>query len=86
MSYIDKDLDLESRNDPRRDMPGVLAVRLETYQLNTVHFRSVDQRTAQVAIVSQGLDPSLAGQLMTTRQQALQSEANAPHSEVRGKC
>ena len=29
MSYIDKDLDLESRNDPRRDMPGVLAVRLE---------------------------------------------------------
>lgn len=55
---------------------------MEHNQLDTVNFTSVDQRTAQVAVVNQGLDPTLAGQLMTAQQQALQTEANALHSEV----
>ena len=55
---------------------------MEHNQLDTVNFTSVDQRTAQVAVVNQGLGPTLAGQLMTAQQHALQTEANALHSEV----
>jgi hypothetical protein len=42
----------------------------------------IDQRAAQVAVATQGLDPTLAGELMTAQQRALQSEANAFHSEA----
>jgi hypothetical protein len=64
-------------------MPGVLDdSSVEYNQLNTISFTNVDQRTAQVALVQQGLDPSLASQLLTAQQQAIQSEANALHSEV----
>ena len=81
MSYLEDDFD-PCRNDPRRDMPGVLDSRIDISQLNTSNFNSVDQRTAQVAVVQQGVDPTLASQLMAAQQQALQSEANALHSEV----
>ena len=81
MSYLEDDFD-PCRNDPRRDMPGVLDSRIDISQLNTSNFNSVDQRTAQVAVVQQGVDPTLASQLMAAQHQALQSEANALHSEV----
>ena len=61
-------------------MPGVLDANIETSQLNTINFNNVDQRTASVAVVHQGVDA--AGQLMAAQQQALQTEANALHSEV----
>ena len=81
MSYLEDDFD-PCRNDPRRDMPGVLDSRIDISQLNTINFNSVDQRTAQV-VVQQGVDPTtLASQLMAAQHQALQSEANALHSEV----
>ena len=35
-----------------------------------------------MAVVQQGVDPTLASQLMAAQQQALQSEANMLHSEV----
>ena len=53
---------------------------VETSQLNTINFNNVDQRTASVAVVHQGVDA--AGQLMAAQQQALQTEANALHSVV----
>ena len=81
MSYLDEDFD-PCRTDPRRNMPGVLDANIEISQLNTINFNSVDQRTAHVAVVHQGVDPALAGQLMAAQQQALQTEANALHSEV----
>ena len=43
---------------------------------------NIDQRTAQLTVVNQGVDPTLAGELMTAQQRALQSEANALHSEA----
>ena len=55
---------------------------IDISQLNTINFNSVDQRTAHIAVVQQGVDPSMANQLMAAQQQALQSEANALHSEV----
>jgi len=81
MSYLDEDFD-PCRTDPRRNMPGVLDANIEISQLNTINFNSVDQRTAHVAVVHQGVDPALAGQLMAAQQQALQTEFNALHSEV----
>ena len=60
----------------------VLDSNIDISQLNTINFNSVDQRTAHVAVVQQGLDPNLANQLMAAQQQALQSEANVRHSEV----
>ena len=81
MSYLDEDFD-PCRSDPRRNMPGVLDSNIDISQLNTINFNSVDQRTAHVAVVQQGLDPNLANQLMAAQQQALQSEANVRHSEV----
>jgi len=81
MSYLDEDFD-PCRHDPRRNMPGVLDASVDISQLNTINFNSVDQRTAHVAVVQQGLDPGLANQLMAAQQQALQSEANVRHSEV----
>ena len=77
MSYLEEDFD-PCRNDPRRSMPGALDSNIDISQLNN----SGDQRTAQVAVVQQGVDPTLASQLMAAQQQALQTEANAPHSEV----
>ena len=49
---------------------------------STINFNNIDQRTAQVAVAQQGVDPALASQLMAAQQQALQSEANARHTEV----
>ena len=79
MSYLDEDFD-PCRFDPRRNMPGVLDTNIDISQLNTINFNSIDQRTAHVAVVQQGVDPSMANQLMAAQQQALQSEANALHS------
>ena len=81
MSYLEDDFD-PCRNDPRRNMPGVLDSNIDISQLNTINFNNIDQRTAQVAVAQQGVDPTLASQLMAAQQQALQSEANALHSEV----
>ena len=81
MSYLEEDFD-PCRTDPRRNMPGVLDANIDISQLNTINFNSVDQRTAHVAVVHQGVDPALAGQLMAAQQQAVQTEANALHSEV----
>ena len=81
MSYLEDDFD-PCRNDPRRNMPGVLDSHIDISQLNTINFNSVDQRTAQVAVDQQGVDPTLASQLMAAQQQALQTEANGLHSEV----
>ena len=81
MSYLDEDFD-PYRFDPRRNMTGVLDTNIDISQLNTINFNSVDQRTAHIAVVQQGVDPSMANQLMAAQQQALQSEANALHSEV----
>ena len=50
MSYLEEDFD-PCRNDPRRNMPGVLDSHIDISQLNTINFNSVDQRTAQVAVV-----------------------------------
>ena len=63
-------------------MPGVLDANIDISQLNTINFNNIDQRTAQAAVVQQGVDPTLASQLMAAQQQALQSEANMLHSEV----
>ena len=60
----------------------VLDSNIDISQLNTINFNNIDQRTAQVAVVQQGVDPALASQLMAAQQQALQSEANARHTEV----
>ena len=81
MSYLEEDFD-PCRQDPRRSMPGVLDANIDISQLNTINFNNVDNRTAQVAVVQQGVDPALANQLMAAQQQALQNEANALHSEV----
>ena len=81
MSYLEEDFD-PCRHDPRRNIPGVLDANIDISQLNTINFNNVDNRTAQVAVVQQGVDPALANQLMAAQQQALQSEANALHSEV----
>ena len=62
MSYLEDDFD-PCRNDPRRNMPGVLDSHIDISQLNTINFNSVDQRTAQVAVVQQDVDPTLASQL-----------------------
>ena len=70
------------RNDPRRTLPGVGESSVEFSQLNTINFNNVDQRTANLAVVQQGMDPALAGQMMAVHQQAIQSEANALHTEV----
>ena len=81
MSYLEEDFD-PCRNDPHRSMPGVVDSHVDISQLNTINFNSVDQRAAQVAVVQQGVDPTLASQLMAAQQQALQTEASALHSEV----
>ena len=81
MSYLEEEFD-PCRQDPRRNMPGVLDSNIDISQLNTINFNNIDQRTAQVAVVQQGVDPALASQLMAAQQQALQSEANARHTEV----
>ena len=70
MSYLDEDFD-PCRTDPRRNMPGVLDANSETSQLNTINFNNVHQRTANLAVVHQGVDPALAGQLMAAQPQAL---------------
>ena len=81
MSYLEEDFD-PCRHDPRRNMPGVLDANLDISQLNTINFNQVDNRTAQVAVVQQGVDPTLASELMVAQQQAFRNEANALHSEV----
>ena len=87
MSYLEEDFDPVTRNDPyrndsRRTAPGVVDSSVEFSQLNTINFNNVDQRTAQVAVVQQGMDPTLAGQMMVAQKQALQSKANALHTVV----
>ena len=81
MSYLEEDFD-PYRHDPRREMPGVLDASVDISQLNTINFNQVDNRTAQVAVVQQGVDPTLASELMAAQQQAFRNEANALHSEV----
>ena len=80
MSYVDDPFDPIPTVDPRINMPGVLDMELN--QLYQVNFAAVDNRTANVAVVNQGLDPNLAGQLLTAQGEALRSEANALHTEV----
>ena len=63
MSYLEEEFD-PCRQDPRRNMPGVLDSNTDISQLNTINFNNIDQRTAQVAVVQQGVDPALASQLM----------------------
>ena len=70
------------RNDRRRTLPGVGESSVEFSHLNTINFNNVDQRTANLAVVQQGMDPALADQMMAVHQQAIQSEANALHTEV----
>ena len=82
MSYADDPFDPCSVADPRINMPGVLDVDAEFNQLYTVNFASVDNRTANIVVLNQGLDPSLAGQLLSAQGDALRSEANALHTEV----
>ena len=77
MNYLEEDFDPMTGRDPLRDMPGAADAYIHYDQLNTINFTNVAQRTANVALVQQGLDPALAAQ-----QQAIQSEANALHSEV----
>eukprot|EP00435_Cladocopium_sp_Y103_P070451 s345_g35.t1 len=78
-SYIDDEFDPIRRNDPRVSMPGVLDVDIENNQLNSVTL--VDGRTANLAVIQQGVDPGLASDLMNTQREALRSEANARQSE-----
>ena len=80
MSYVDDPFDPVPTVDPRINMPGVLD--MEFNQLYQVNFATVDNRTANVAVVNQGLDPNLAGQLLTAQGDALRTEANALHTEV----
>ena len=82
IGYIEEAFDPISRTDPRLSMPRVLDVDVRFNQLNTVNMTNIDQRAAQVAVANQGLDPTLAGELTTAQQRALQSEANAFHSEA----
>ena len=77
MNYLEEDFDPMTGRDPRRDMPGAADAYIHYDQLSTINFTNVAQRTANVALVQQGLDPALAAQ-----QQTIQSEANALHSEV----
>ena len=80
MSYVDDPFDPIPTVDPRINMPGVLD--MEFNQLYQVNFANVDNRTANIAVVNQGLDPNLAGQLLTAQGDALRTEANALHTEV----
>eukprot|EP00435_Cladocopium_sp_Y103_P052665 s1266_g16.t1 len=80
MSFIDEDFDPVRKNDPRASMPGVLDLTMENHYLNSMTY--VDGRTANVAVVHQGVDPGLASDLMNAQREALQSEANARHSEA----
>ena len=57
MSYLEEEFD-PCRQDPRRNMPGVLDSNIDISQLNTINFNNIDQRTAQVAVVQQGVDPA----------------------------
>ena len=83
MSYQEEDEDFDPcRYDPRRDMPGVSDANIDISQLNTINFNNIDHRTAHVAVVQQGVDPTVASHLMAAQQPAFQSEANALHSEV----
>ena len=75
MSYQEEDFD-PCRYDPRRDMPGVLDANIDISQLNTINFNNIDHRTAHVAVVQQGVDPTVASHLMAAQQHAFQSEAN----------
>eukprot|EP00435_Cladocopium_sp_Y103_P002455 s6081_g1.t1 len=79
MSFVDESFDPYPRNDPRVSMPGVLDYTLENHLVNSTTY--IDGRTANLAIVNQGVDPVLASDLMNAQREALQSEANARHSE-----
>ena len=82
MSYVDDPFDPCSITNPRLRMPGVLDFDVENNQLNMVNFTAIDNRTANVAVLNQGLDPGLAGRLLSAQEEALRSEANALHTEV----
>ena len=82
MSYVDDPFDPCSITDPRLRMPGVLDFDVENTELNMANFTAIGNRTANVAMLNQGLDPGLAGQLLSAQEQALPSEANALHTEV----
>ena len=75
MSYVDDDFDPFPRNDPRRSTPGDADHRVGLSQVNLHSMTSIDARTANFAIVNQGLDPGVAGQMMDAHQHAIRSEA-----------
>jgi hypothetical protein len=68
LKIIEEAFDPCCRIDPRLSMPGVLDIDMQFSQLNTVNLTNIDQRTAQVAVGNQGLDPTLAGERMTAQQ------------------
>ena len=82
MSYVDEEFDPFPRHDPRRCVPGVAdhVVGLSQVTLNSL--TAVDARTANVAIVNQGLDPGVAENMMNAHQHAIRLEANALHNEL----
>ena len=82
MSYQEEDFD-PCRYDPRRDMPGVLDANIDISQLNTINFNNIDHRTAHVAVVQQGVDPTVASQLDGCTAACISERGhNALHSEV----
>ena len=82
MSFVDEDFDSVPRCHPRRAMPGVLDTTVGLSQLNFTSMTAVDARTANIAVVNQGIDPGLAEHLMSAQQSALHGEANALHAEL----
>ena len=82
VGYVDDPFDPYSVADPRRNMPGVLDVNVENNELYAVNFTAADNRTANVAVLNQGLHPNLAGQLLTAQGEALRLEANAIRAEL----
>ena len=59
MSLMDDPLDPCSINDPRRYMSGSFDLDVENNQcqMNVINFTVVDGRTANVAVLNQGMDP-----------------------------
>ena len=57
---MDDPLDPCSINDPRRYMSGSFDLDVENNQcqMNVINFTVVDGRTANVAVLNQGMDPN----------------------------
>ena len=59
MSYVDEEFDPFPRHDPRRCTPGVADHVIGLSQVTLNSLTAVDARTANLAIVNQGLDPEV---------------------------